>query len=403
MTARTNTHRCRPGRARTTAARCAPPTPGAKSRSGDGSPRAATTADSSSSICATARAWCSWSSIPRRRPQRTRSLGAPARSTTWRRAARWCCAPRAPSTPSFRPAKIEIAVTEAHILNVSQPPPFPIDGDATAEDVRLRYRYIDLRRPAMQRNLRRRALAVQATRSFLDSSGFVEIETPILWRATPEGARDYLVPSRVNPGTFLRAAAIAAALEAAPDGERLRSLLSDRAMLSRRGPAREPPARVQPDRYRDDLSARRRRGGDRRGHDGGDLPPRARGRAEAAVFAPAVRRSDGTFRRRQAGHALRDGAEEPQRRVCRHAVQGVRRSARARREYLRNRAARGVSVEPPRARRDDRGRAHALRARPGLRQDRERRMARADRAPSGRRRADARRRSGRASRRATRC
>ena len=98
--------------------------------------------------------------------------------------------------------EIEIAVTEAHILNVSAPPPFPIDGAGTVEELRLRYRYLDLRRPAMQRNLRRRALAVQAARSFLDGAGFVEIETPILWRATPEGARDYLVPSRVNPGRF---------------------------------------------------------------------------------------------------------------------------------------------------------------------------------------------------------
>ncbi|HLK85859.1 MAG TPA: aspartate--tRNA ligase [Candidatus Binataceae bacterium] len=97
---------------------------------------------------------------------------------------------------------IEVAVSEARILNSSQPPPFPIDGETTAEDVRLRYRYIDLRRPTMQRNLRRRALAVQATRAYLDRAGFVEIETPILWRATPEGARDYLVPSRVNPGRF---------------------------------------------------------------------------------------------------------------------------------------------------------------------------------------------------------
>ncbi len=97
---------------------------------------------------------------------------------------------------------IEVAVSEARILNSSLPPPFPIDGETTAEDVRLRYRYIDLRRPTMQRNLRRRALAVQATRAYLDRAGFVEIETPILWRATPEGARDYLVPSRVNPGRF---------------------------------------------------------------------------------------------------------------------------------------------------------------------------------------------------------
>jgi aspartyl-tRNA synthetase len=97
---------------------------------------------------------------------------------------------------------VEIAVSEAHILNGSTPPPFAVDAEVTAEDLRLRFRYIDLRRPAMQRNLRRRALALQATRSFLDAEGFVEIETPILWRATPEGARDYLVPSRVNPGRF---------------------------------------------------------------------------------------------------------------------------------------------------------------------------------------------------------
>lgn len=98
--------------------------------------------------------------------------------------------------------EVEVVVSEAKILSTAQPPPFPIDGEDTAEDVRLRYRYIDLRRPAMQRNLRLRHLALQGARSFLDSHGFVEIETPILWRATPEGARDYLVPSRVNPGRF---------------------------------------------------------------------------------------------------------------------------------------------------------------------------------------------------------
>jgi aspartyl-tRNA synthetase len=98
---------------------------------------------------------------------------------------------------------IEVAVTEAKILNTSQAPPFPLgEGETGNEEVRLRYRYLDLRRPEMQRNLRLRHRAVRAVRDFLDQSGFVEIETPILWRPTPEGARDYLVPSRVNPGRF---------------------------------------------------------------------------------------------------------------------------------------------------------------------------------------------------------
>ncbi|HYA35166.1 MAG TPA: aspartate--tRNA ligase [Candidatus Binataceae bacterium] len=97
---------------------------------------------------------------------------------------------------------IEVSVRECEILNSSPPPPIPLDGEGAAEDLRLKYRYLDLRRTDMQRNIRNRHIAVKAVRDYLDGEGFIEIETPILWKSTPEGARDYLVPSRVNPGRF---------------------------------------------------------------------------------------------------------------------------------------------------------------------------------------------------------
>ncbi|MEZ5442864.1 MAG: aspartate--tRNA ligase [Lysobacterales bacterium] len=97
--------------------------------------------------------------------------------------------------------KIELVATEVEILNAAAPLPFMLD-DAASEEARLRYRYLDLRRPDMQRTMRMRTALVSAIRRWLDERGFQDIETPILTRATPEGARDYLVPSRVHPGEF---------------------------------------------------------------------------------------------------------------------------------------------------------------------------------------------------------
>ena len=99
--------------------------------------------------------------------------------------------------------EIEIVAGSLQILNESKTPPFPVEDEVqVSDDVRLKYRYLDLRRPKMQRNLFLRHKAILAARNFLDKQGFVEIETSMLTRSTPEGARDYLVPSRVNPGKF---------------------------------------------------------------------------------------------------------------------------------------------------------------------------------------------------------
>ena len=103
---------------------------------------------------------------------------------------------------SIATGEIEIVVTGLTVLNKSEVLPFQLDKDQLGEDLRLKYRYLDLRRPRMARNLRMRHLVAKAARDFLDEQGFLEIETPILSKSTPEGARDFLVPSRLNPGKF---------------------------------------------------------------------------------------------------------------------------------------------------------------------------------------------------------
>ncbi len=104
---------------------------------------------------------------------------------------------------NLKTGDIEIVAKDIRILSESETPPFPIEENSkTKDDLRLKYRYLDLRRPDLQRNLILRSEVATLTRQFLSEEGFLEIETPILNKSTPEGARDYLVPSRVHPGSF---------------------------------------------------------------------------------------------------------------------------------------------------------------------------------------------------------
>ncbi len=111
--------------------------------------------------------------------------------------------PQGGINPNMRTGDIEVLGKSVEILNSAQTPPFQLDGFVdVGEEVRLRYRYMDLRRPEMQEKLIMRSKATRLVRNYLEEHGFLDIETPMLTRATPEGARDYLVPSRVHPGSF---------------------------------------------------------------------------------------------------------------------------------------------------------------------------------------------------------
>jgi aspartyl-tRNA synthetase len=110
--------------------------------------------------------------------------------------------PEGTRNPELKSGDVEILCREIEILNPSVTPPFQLDDDNLSETTRLTHRVLDLRRPQMQRNLMLRYRVSMVARNFLDALGFIDIETPMLTRSTPEGARDYLVPSRVNPGEF---------------------------------------------------------------------------------------------------------------------------------------------------------------------------------------------------------
>ena len=110
--------------------------------------------------------------------------------------------PEGTINPEMKTGEIEVLALDLEILNRSETPPFQLDDDDVSEEHRMRYRYIDLRREDMQQRIRMRAAITGKLRGFLDDKGFMDIETPILTRATPEGARDYLVPSRTHSGNF---------------------------------------------------------------------------------------------------------------------------------------------------------------------------------------------------------
>ncbi|MEE1099072.1 MAG: amino acid--tRNA ligase-related protein, partial [Alistipes sp.] len=110
---------------------------------------------------------------------------------------------RSSKNPKMPTGDIEVAVSELQILNEAQTPPFTIEEVSDGgDDLRMKYRYLDLRRPPLQRNMILRHKMAQEIRRFLDKEGFLEIETPYLVGSTPEGARDFIVPSRMNPNQF---------------------------------------------------------------------------------------------------------------------------------------------------------------------------------------------------------
>ncbi len=161
---------------------------------------------------------------------------------------------RSPETvnPDMPSGEIEVLAKKVVLLNRSDTPPISLSEKAAiSEENRLRYRYLDLRRPQFQRNLKLRHQIALSVRKHLDAQGFLEIETPFLTKSTPEGARDYLVPSRLQEGTLLCASSIPTDLQADPDDLGIRSLLPDRTLLPRRGSKGRSSARIHTNRHRD--------------------------------------------------------------------------------------------------------------------------------------------------------
>ena len=157
---------------------------------------------------------------------------------------------------------IEIIVNELSVLSESEVPPFTIEDQTDGGDeIRMKYRYLDLRRACVRKNLELRHHMAQLTRNYLSNLNFIEVETPVLIKSTPEGARDFVVPSRMNQGQFYALAAKPANFQAIADGFRFRPLFPDRKMFPGRRFTGRPSTRIHTDRLRNVICGTRRRVG----------------------------------------------------------------------------------------------------------------------------------------------
>jgi len=232
--------------------------------------------------------------------------------------------PEGATNANITSGEIEILCEEIEVLNAALTPPFQLDDENLSETVRLTNRVIDLRRPQMQKNMMLRYKVAMAFRRFLDSRGFIDIETPMLTKSTPEGARDYLVPSRVHPGEFF-------ALPQSPQlfkqllMWRVSTVITRSPNVSATRTCAPTASRNSPSGYRDFIPER---DADHRA-DGRDDPQHFQGNdgcgIAQSVPAHELCGSDGALRFGQAGLARDAGADRSHRcgEGCR--VQGVRR------------------------------------------------------------------------------